>query len=179
MVHRNYQRSIGIFSIPAVVAHAVGHYRFPFGSRRYHHTARTHTEGIHCPAGICLPFRELVFGMSQLGVTCIVPIHGMVYRFLQVLYSGPYGKRFRLYCNPPLHTAGEKRSCRITGGQNQTITGNLLSVCNDTKKLPIICYNVLRSCMEAHFALHCHNLLPDCHNHLSQQVCTNMRLGSR
>ena len=179
MVHRNYQRSIGIFSIPAVVAHAVGHYRFPFGSRRYHHTARTHTEGIHCPAGICLPFRELVFGMSQLGVTCIVPIHGVIYRFLRVLYPSPYGKRFRLYCNPPLHTAGEKWSCRITGRQNQTVAWNLLSLRNNTGDLTVLCDNIFRCRVEADFAAQRYDLLPDCHNHLSQQVCTNMRLGSR
>ena len=117
--------------------------------------------------------------MSQLGVTCIVPIHGVIYRFLQVLYSGPYGKRFRLHCNSPLHTAGEKRSCRITGRQNKTVAWNLLSLRNNTGDLTVLGDNIFRYRVEADFAAQRYDLLPDCHNHLSQQVCTNMRLGSR
>ena len=74
------------------------------------------------------PVPRAGIGMSQLGVTCIVPIHiCAIYRFLRVLYSGPYGKRFRLYCVlPPILQVKKWSLAALLGAKIKQVAWNLL-----------------------------------------------------
>ena len=171
--HGNDDRAVGVFPVPAAVAHAV--HRKPSGlaGSVNHVSARTHTEGIHAPS-----FRglrgELIGGRRQ-SFRSSLRILGQVDQLLGMFHPKAHGKGLRFHGNSFFLQHGEGIPGAVSDGQHHGSGVNALPIFTDHAAHPAAFDHKLRhSGRKAHLAAPGKDPLPHVLYHPGQHVRSHM-----
>ena len=173
-VHTHHHGGVGVFSIPRVQAHAVGHCAARFAGGRHHAAARTHTEGVNAPSAHMLG--KLVLTPRQSRMARRIVVKAFFNAALQVL--GPKAHRKRL-CLQSKTRAVQHFKCipgRVPRREQQRTAGQLALRRAHRRKPPVPHAQAGERRVEKHLPAQRLDLPPDRHNNIPQRIGADVRL---